>query len=62
MQLENKTFILCGDLNSKLKSLGCTTNNKNGELLQNVLNMNNITILNNKEKTYKFFNWYKRSP
>ena len=51
-KLQDKKFILCGDLNCKSKGLGCTSDNRNGDRLLKVLNLNNIVKLNNKTSTH----------
>ena len=46
-------FILCGDLNAKAKSFGCSNaENKNGKILENILINTNCQIINEKINTY----------
>lgn len=45
-------YILLGDLNSKLTSIGCNKDNRNGIFLEEILNNNNCVIVNDKTHTY----------
>jgi hypothetical protein len=45
-----------GDLNAKSTSLCCTTNNTNGEILENILLDHNNICVNNNNHTYYSFN------
>jgi hypothetical protein len=42
-----KNYIICGDLNSKNKAIGCRENNKNGNKLIDFISYNNAIIVNN---------------
>ncbi len=52
----NNNIILCGDLNDQLitksTNLQCRSNNKNGELLENLILNSNLMVANNNEPTY----------
>ena len=49
---EYKNIIICGDLNAKTTTLGSKANNKNGEILEEILINTNLIQLNNKQPTY----------
>lgn len=53
--LNDKVFILCGDLNSKSKILNCTTNNRNSQILEQINQFDNSIFIKNQENTYKSF-------
>ena len=49
----NFNYIICGDLNSKTRSIGClNTENANGKLLEKILINYNGQVINNNEPTY----------
>ena len=45
-------FIMMGDLNSKLKSIGCIQDNSNGSALAKIISNNDCIILENNDHTY----------
>ena len=48
----NKNIILCGDLNAKSTKFHCKSNNKNGDLLENLILNSNLMVANNNEPIY----------
>jgi hypothetical protein len=61
----NKNIILCGDLNAKSTNFHCKSNNKNGDLLENLILNSNLMVANNNEpiyyrthnNSYEIFDW-----
>ncbi|CAF1064073.1 unnamed protein product, partial [Brachionus calyciflorus] len=58
-KLNQTNFVLCGDLNSKNISFGCNSNNKNGQILVALNQLNNVINLNKDQFTYQSFSTNK---
>ncbi|CAF1051005.1 unnamed protein product, partial [Brachionus calyciflorus] len=52
---DEKNFIICGDFNAKSLSFGSFKENKNREILDLILQLNNVIFLNNEDSTHKSF-------
>jgi hypothetical protein len=50
-----KNYIICGDFNSKHVDFGCKVTNKNGSILNEIINSSNAVILNKKDE----FTYYR---
>ena len=48
-------YIICGDFNSKLTSIGCNENNKNGYIIEEILKENDCVVFNDNTHTYYSF-------
>ena len=56
LKTERLDFILVGDLNSKSPLFDAKNRNKNGLILENIIDENNLIVMKNQEPTYKKFN------
>lgn len=56
LSTENSNFILCGDLNAKLKIFGNSEDNSNGHILERILTNTNLIVANGNEHTYEKYN------
>ena len=52
---DEKNFIICGDFNAKSIAFGSIKENKNREILDLILQLNNVIFLNNDDSTHKSF-------
>ncbi|CAF1076267.1 unnamed protein product [Brachionus calyciflorus] len=52
---DEKNFIICGDFNAKSLAFGSIKENKNREILDLILQLNNVIFLNNEDSTHKSF-------
>jgi exonuclease III len=52
LQSSKDDFILCGDLNCRSSVLGSIGNNRNGELLEDIVLENDFVVLNESTPTY----------